>query len=178
MKRQGFTLIELMIVVAIVTILASIAMPQYKKFQLKAKTAEAKINIHAIRVAEEWYATENDVYKVAGWAPGKLPGPVRRPFGYGEADTVGFQDIGFKPAGEVYFSYMVAEGEPSGNSVPLTKGNDTPAVEGVDITIIAVGDLDGDGGYDQQPDPTNPNNSVFYCTDEEPRIHKIHQGAF
>ena len=167
-----------MIVVAIVSILASIAVPQYKLFQLKAKTSEAKINIHGIRVAEEWFATENDYYKVAGWAPGVVPGAARRPFGYANADTNGFAMIGFRPAGDVYFSYLVAEGQPSGGTLPSEKGNDVPATEGVNITIIAVGDLDANGGHGQQPDPNDPNNSAFYCTDEVPRIQIAREGVF
>ncbi len=176
--RSGFTLIELMIVVAIVSILASIAVPQYKKFQLKAKTSEAKINIHAIRVSEEWFATENDYYKVAGWAPGVVPGAARLPFDSQNADTEGFVMIGFRPAGDVYFSYLVAGSAPAGNILPDSKGNDVPNTEDVNITIIAVGDLDNNGGHGQSPDPNDANNSVFYCTDEVPRIRMPHEGSF
>jgi len=48
-KAQGFTLIELMIVVAIIGILAAIAIPNFLQYQLKAKTAEAKTNVQAIK---------------------------------------------------------------------------------------------------------------------------------
>ncbi len=178
LRHKGFTLIELMIVVAIVSILASIAVPQYKRFQLKAKTSEAKINIHAIRVSEELFSAENDYYKVAGWAPGIVPGPTTLPFGSHNADTEGFVAIGFVPAGQVYFSYLVAEGAPSGGNLPSDKGNDPMVTEDVDITIEAVGDLDANGGTGQVPDPNAPNNSVFCCTDENPKVITFHEGRF
>ena len=47
-SKKGFTLIELMIVVAIIGILAAIAIPNFLKFQAKSKQSEAKTNLGAI----------------------------------------------------------------------------------------------------------------------------------
>ena len=52
-RRGGFTLIELMIVVAIIGILAAIAIPNFLRFQLKAKSSEAKTNLAAI-LDQQW----------------------------------------------------------------------------------------------------------------------------
>ena len=60
--NQGFTLIELMIVVAIIGILAAIAIPNFVKFQCRSKQSEAKGNLKAIYVAEESYRAERDHY--------------------------------------------------------------------------------------------------------------------
>lgn len=58
----GFTLIELMIVVAIIGILASIAIPAYQRMTCRAKQGEAKSALKAIYVAEESYRGEYDTY--------------------------------------------------------------------------------------------------------------------
>jgi type IV pilus assembly protein PilA len=58
--RKGFTLIELMIVVAIIGILAAIAIPNFIKFQARAKQSEAKSNLKAFFVAEKSYYQEKD----------------------------------------------------------------------------------------------------------------------
>ena len=59
---QAFTLIELMIVIAIIGILASIAIPAYSRFSCRAKQGEAKAVLKQILVAEDSYRGEHDTY--------------------------------------------------------------------------------------------------------------------
>ncbi|WP_447974346.1 type IV pilin protein [Nitrospira sp. Kam-Ns4a] len=61
-KEQGFTLIELMIVVAIIGILAAIAIPNFLSYQAKAKQSEAKTNLGAVYTSEVSYFGENNAY--------------------------------------------------------------------------------------------------------------------
>lgn len=60
--KKAFTLIELMIVVAIIGILAAIAVPNFIKFQCRSKQSEAKGNLKALYVSQEAFRAENDTY--------------------------------------------------------------------------------------------------------------------
>lgn len=59
-KNQGFSLIELMIVVVIIGILAAIAIPNYIAMQNRAKEGSVKGNAHAVQLAVEDFAVTND----------------------------------------------------------------------------------------------------------------------
>lgn len=58
----GFSLVELMVVVAIIAILSAIAVPRFRTFQAKARQAEAKTNLSMIFTLEQSYQAENDTY--------------------------------------------------------------------------------------------------------------------
>src|SRR5678816_3311717 len=60
--QKGFTLIELMIVVAIIGILAAIAIPNFLQYQLKSRQSEAKVNLQAIKTSEVSFQAERGCY--------------------------------------------------------------------------------------------------------------------
>jgi len=75
-SKKGFTLIELMIVVAIIGILAAIAIPNFLKFQAKSKMSEAKTNLGAIYTGQLSYFGEQNKYSdfnAINWSPSGTP---------------------------------------------------------------------------------------------------------
>ena len=61
-NEKGFTLIELMIVVAVIGILASLAYPSYTEYVLRAKRGDAKVGLLGAQLAQEKYRANHTTY--------------------------------------------------------------------------------------------------------------------
>lgn len=138
-KKYGFSLIELMVVVAIIAFLTMIAVPSYTKYLAKAKRAEAYMQLASIYAAQKAYWAEHGRYSAQlsgqgglGWQPeGYSGGGSQEKFHY----TYGFGGS----EGQNYFTGKL--GTPSsylGQAYADEKG----------FLAVAAGDIDGDG----QPD--------------------------
>lgn len=63
LKRQdGFTLVELMVVVAIIGLLSAVAIPNFRKYQAKAKMSEAKLQLSSVYTAETAFYSDFNIY--------------------------------------------------------------------------------------------------------------------
>jgi type IV pilus assembly protein PilA len=60
--QSGFTLVELMIVIAIIGVLSAVAVPNFKKFQARTKTTEAKIQLASVYAAQTSFYQLFDMY--------------------------------------------------------------------------------------------------------------------
>jgi len=65
-RPNGFTLIELMVTVAIIAILAAIAIPNYSDYVRRGKLQEATSNVLAMRTKMEQYFQDNRSYNTPG----------------------------------------------------------------------------------------------------------------
>ena len=103
-KQSGFSLVELMIVVAIIGVLASLAVPYYVRMQHKAKRAELGTNINGVKVSEIAYNASNDKYVTEStFRPRVTPTKEAAPWTSG----TGFDTLGWSPDGAVRGVYKV-----------------------------------------------------------------------
>lgn len=168
LREKGFTLIELMIVVAIIGVLAAVAIPAYVNFTRKAKTAEASANLGAIYQGARAYfegetgkanaglpgigstletttaCTITNDAKTAGAPPGtdaKIINWTTPTDGFENA--AGWAALMFQVQEPVYFQYHVVPTAPGEN-----KCNVVGADAGTSIyTLMAHGNLDGDTDF-------------------------------
>ena len=86
--QRGFTLIELMIVVAIIAILASIAIPSYRDYVTRGKLTEAHSTLAGMSVRMEQFFQDNRTYIGSCVANTVAPLPTGRYFTYGCGDLL------------------------------------------------------------------------------------------
>ena len=131
-KTAGFSLVELMIVVAVIAILATIAINNFYAISRRSKTSEVLTNLGTIRTGQESYRAEYDLYLAVGAWPAVTP-PASGVLWETVAiqESTGFKSIGFAVDGVVRYRYQVIVAAVAG----------TPPY----FTVTANGDLDDDG---------------------------------
>ncbi len=140
MKREAFSLIELMIVVAIIAFLAMVSVPTFTRFLAKAKRAEAYMNLNSIYASQKAHWAERGTYSDVlngeggvGWKPeGYKGGGANENFYY----TYGF---GNGSEGRNYFTGKL--GTSSSHLAHASAGKNG-------FVAVAAGDIMGKGKAD------------------------------
>jgi type IV pilus assembly protein PilA len=154
-SSKGFTLIELMIVVAIIGILAAIAIPNFLRYQLRSKYAELKTNVEAIYKSEESLRQSERMlcpgaatsqFVAFGQIPAAAPGSARTV--WASTDLTAASALDWMVQGGTYGVYAaLTDLAPATGGAATCKGKVTGTTLdtlGLALTIGATSDIDGD----------------------------------
>ncbi len=138
---RGFTLIELMIVVAIIGILAAIAIPNFMTYQAKARQSEAKVNLGGVFTTATSLFAENNTYSVPNAnALGYMPaGNIRYNLWYGGIGSISV------PVAQFRVTFPCSTGAPT--AVPVPAGSTAAGLNG--FTAGEIGNIDSDSTCDE-----------------------------
>jgi type IV pilus assembly protein PilA len=104
--QKGFTLIELMIVVAIIGILAAIAIPAYQDYTIRAQVTEGINLADGVKVAVADYYTQNGAFPAAGLATAAPAG-----LGFTAASTGKYGTVDILAAGVIQATFSNTTGQ-------------------------------------------------------------------
>ncbi len=150
-SAKGFTLIELMIVVAIIGILAAIAIPNFLRYQLRSKFSELRTNVEAIYKSEE-SLRQSERTLCAGAPTGAYAelaavptaAPTAQKNVWIPADHLVASAIDWVVQGGTYGRYKTETGAAVTGSCAATAQSPAVASFGYALSISAVSDIDGD----------------------------------
>lgn len=156
-RAEGFTLVELLIVVAMIGVLAALAIVGYRKYMNSAQSSEAKAVIQGIRGSEESYRAETLAYlqcsaTLATYYPMTTPSSKKYAWDQpGHSDYDCWRTLNVQTDGPVKFGYAVVAGLP-GAAVPAASQFSKPPTWPNPTTdpwyaVAAAGDRDDDGTF-------------------------------
>ncbi|HUU00812.1 MAG TPA: prepilin-type N-terminal cleavage/methylation domain-containing protein [Myxococcota bacterium] len=151
LRSSGFTMIEMVVVVAIIGILAVVAIPVFRGYLMRSKASEAYTVLQGIREKEEAYFVEFKRYTTnIAFTPGGSCAVGTGAVLWPDIANSPWIQLGFDPGGPTYHAYRVttpynANGVDGGSVLADGNGTDWPAVRRPWFMLEACGDLNENG---------------------------------